>query len=80
MDGLRRTGRLLIDLPGGGGAELVGGRLLRCWGPDGSVPLAGLAGADDEADPAPDEPAEPDLPGLPGLGPPLPPPTRRRGR
>ena len=76
MDGLRRAGRLLIDLPGGGGAELVGGRLLRCWGPDGSVPLAGLAGADDEADPAPDEPAEPDLPGLPGLGPPLPPPTR----
>ena len=48
MDGLRRAGRVLIDLPSGGGAELAGGRLLRCWGPDGSVPLAGLAGADDD--------------------------------
>ena len=42
----------MIELPGGGGAELVSGRLSRCWGPDGSVPFA---------DPALEEPAAADL-------------------
>ena len=64
---------MVIDLPGGGGAELVRGRLLRCWGADGAMPLAGMSGDDAPPDPSVDEPAVPDLP---GLGPPLPPPSR----
>ena len=45
---LRQAGRIVIDLPGGGGAELDRGRLLRAWGPDGpsAGPTAPLPGGD----------------------------------
>jgi DNA polymerase-3 subunit epsilon len=78
MDVLRRAGHIVIDLPGGGGAELVGGRLVRCWGADGSVPLTGLSDADAdqvEGDPSPAPTTVPTA-DLPGLGPPMPPPPR----
>ncbi|HEY3140790.1 MAG TPA: DEDD exonuclease domain-containing protein [Acidimicrobiales bacterium] len=32
FDALRHAGRMLLDLPGGGGAELARGRLVRVWG------------------------------------------------
>lgn len=54
MELLRSAGRLVIELPGHGGAELAGGRLLRAWGPD--VPY----GADDDG--ADDDRPEPALP------------------
>jgi DNA polymerase III subunit epsilon len=39
LDALTSSGRLLVHLPGQGGAELVGGRLTRAWGPsDGDRP------------------------------------------
>jgi DNA polymerase-3 subunit epsilon len=39
---LRQAGRIVVDLPGGGGAELDCGRLLRAWGPGGpSAPQQG---------------------------------------
>jgi DNA polymerase-3 subunit epsilon len=31
FDGLRRSGRVVLELPGGGGAELHGGELVRTW-------------------------------------------------
>jgi DNA polymerase III subunit epsilon len=37
LDGLRRAGRLVVDLPAGG-AELRHGRLVRAWGPSGPGP------------------------------------------
>jgi DNA polymerase-3 subunit epsilon len=45
---LRQAGRITVDLPGGGGAELNRGRLLRAWGPDGpsTGPSAPLPGGD----------------------------------
>jgi DNA polymerase-3 subunit epsilon len=39
IDRLRRAGRLRIEVPGGGGAEVEGGRLVCSWGPDGRLPL-----------------------------------------
>jgi hypothetical protein len=38
FDTLRRAGRLILELPGQGGAELASGRLQRSWAP-GDVPL-----------------------------------------
>jgi DNA polymerase-3 subunit epsilon len=35
IDALRRSGRLVVDVPGEGGAVLVGGRLVEAWGPSG---------------------------------------------
>ena len=37
LDRLRRAGRLVLELPGGGGAELVRGRLVRTWTADGTA-------------------------------------------
>jgi DNA polymerase-3 subunit epsilon len=39
LDGLRRAGRVVLDLPGGIAVELDGGRLLRSWS-GGVAPLA----------------------------------------
>jgi DNA polymerase-3 subunit epsilon len=39
LDGLRRAGRVVLDLPGGIAVELDGGRLLRAWAGD-AAPLA----------------------------------------
>jgi DNA polymerase-3 subunit epsilon len=42
LDGLRRAGRVVLELPGGGAAELDGGRLRRSWrrsGADGADEL-----------------------------------------
>jgi DNA polymerase-3 subunit epsilon len=40
FDALRRAGRLRLELPGNGGAELSNGRLLRAWAPD-ARPVSG---------------------------------------
>jgi DNA polymerase-3 subunit epsilon len=43
---LRTSGRILVEVPGEGGAELRHGVLVRAWGPDGAgvpSPLPGLA-------------------------------------
>lgn len=37
FDGLRLAGRVVIELPGGGGAEVTRGRLVRTWGPPAGV-------------------------------------------
>jgi DNA polymerase-3 subunit epsilon len=37
FDALLRAGRMVVDLPGGGGAELVRGCLLRTWVPGGDT-------------------------------------------
>jgi DNA polymerase-3 subunit epsilon len=44
LEGLRASGRLVVQLPDRSGAELVGGRLERSWGPAPAPPGAG-AGA-----------------------------------
>lgn len=45
FDALRQAGRVVLEAPGGGGAELAGGRLVRAWGRDGQAPLlSGLEG------------------------------------
>ena len=38
-EGLRRAGRVVIEVPGKGCAELCHGRLVRSWADDGSLPL-----------------------------------------
>jgi DNA polymerase-3 subunit epsilon len=35
LEALRRSGRLVVDVPGEGGAVLVAGRLVEAWGPSG---------------------------------------------
>ena len=48
LDRLRHGGRVVVEVPGEGGAELLHGVLVRAWGPDGAaVPTAlpGLEGA-----------------------------------
>jgi DNA polymerase III subunit epsilon len=37
LDALRGAGRMVIDLPGGRRAELLRGRFVRAWSPDGST-------------------------------------------
>ncbi|MDQ1445809.1 MAG: polymerase subunit epsilon, partial [Acidimicrobiaceae bacterium] len=51
LDGLRRAGRVLVEVPGEGGAVLDRGRLVAAWADDGQVPLAADidAGADADA-------------------------------
>lgn len=64
LDALRQAGRLVIECEGHGGAELLGGRLVRAWSDGGRVDLfnaaagllgadAGLPGADDPPGPTP---------------------------
>lgn len=59
LESLRRVERMVVDLPGGSGAELVRGCLLRTWGPGGLAagPPAPLPGAErfglDPVDPPP---------------------------
>jgi DNA polymerase-3 subunit epsilon len=48
LDGLRRAGHVVLDLPGGIAVELDGGRLLRSWS-GGTAPLA----LDDRAEAVP---------------------------
>lgn len=38
-EGLRRAGRVVIEMPGRGHAELLDGRLVRSWADDGALPL-----------------------------------------
>ena len=47
LDALRRAGRVLVEVPGEGGAVLDGGQLVAAWAADGHVPLlaAGVTGA-----------------------------------
>jgi hypothetical protein len=61
FEAIRRAGALRLEVPGQGGAELAGGRLVRAWGP-GDAPSTG---SDDEmrlfADPGPLPPLDRDL-------------------
>ena len=43
-DALRRAGRVVVELPGGAGAELCRGRLVRAWGPVASGDVGGVSG------------------------------------
>jgi DNA polymerase III subunit epsilon len=52
LDALRRAGRLVVEVPGQGGAVLDGGRLLRAWGPEGAVAALDLEAAPDPAPPS----------------------------
>jgi DNA polymerase-3 subunit epsilon len=60
FDGLRRAGRVVVEVPGMGGAELVAGRLVRSWGEgQASLPWAedgepDRAGVTDDLDLPPD--------------------------
>ena len=58
LDQLRRSGRVELALPGGAGAELDGGRLVRGWG-TGQLDLGTrlAVGPSDDADP--EQPASP---------------------
>lgn len=53
FDSLRRAGRMVVEMPGRGGAELAGGRLVRAWGSDGQPAMLAdrLDGAPDDDDP-----------------------------
>jgi hypothetical protein len=50
LDALRQAERMVIDLPGGRRAELLRGRLVRAWSPDGNAD--GLDGPADGAPPS----------------------------
>jgi DNA polymerase III subunit epsilon len=43
-DALRRADRMVVELPGGAGAELCRGRLVRAWGPVASGDVGGVSG------------------------------------
>ena len=55
-DDLRLAGRVVIDLDDRGGAEVVGGRLVRAWGPDRQPALLPVEGAAPQPSPAAPEP------------------------
>ncbi len=59
FDTLRRAGRTVVEVPGRGGAELDGGRLVRAWAADGQARLLEAADADGDGptDPALGDPA-----------------------
>jgi DNA polymerase-3 subunit epsilon len=56
LDGLARSGRILVDIPGAGRVELRDGRLRQAWPlGDETDPTAALPFGDDRDDPATDE-------------------------
>ena len=48
IETLRRAGRVRIEVPDGGGAEVEGGRLVCSWGPDGGLPFPTASSSDEE--------------------------------
>ncbi len=70
LDGLRRAGRLVVHVPGGG-AELRHGTLVRAWGEGDPTDGPGGPALFAEADPSPIDPSSPGVPSLPAVGLPL---------